>query len=326
MGLRSPATRAKIALEYGTNYITMVPQVRTGWVSRGVGFLWIGLMVVGALLGGRKILQYLELVQLETEFVVALEQFRAELVQCERGLGALMVADTPTGRLAGYEPMSLRQSLHRHLHQAHLAYQHLQSHIETFLEEDDQPQLAWLSSRLQVEWAQLQASMEQFLQGTGTHPPNPALMRRFLGSFQSSPYRTLDSLKPAVVSRLHIQKQAVQREALLYGWLLGIGVLLGGVGFWWRWVLPAKRFQRSLKQLALPIPEAYSEWRYAQEAVEYLQMRLRRAEEFMRDLAMGRTPEPIPPESENDPLARSSRWLLQRFEQLREAERHRQAV
>ena len=51
--------------------------------------------------------------------------------------------------------------------------------------------------------------------------------------------------------------------------------------------------------------------------------RLREAEAFMRDLAMGRTPAPITPTDAADPLARSSQWLLRRLE--REHAPHEQA-
>lgn len=305
----------------------MAAQVRIRWLSRGFGLLWIVLVVTNATLSGRAILQYLELAQSETDFLVTLEQYRSELVQCELGLGALVVANTPSGRLAGYEPEPLRRSLHHDLYEAHQAHQKLQTHLEAFLQQgEEQPQLAWLVSRLQVEWVQLQASLEQFLQGRSESSPNPALLRRFRSSFQGSPYQTLENLKRVFISRLHIRKQATLNQALLYGGLLGIGLVLGLAWLWWRWIHPAKRFRRSIERLALPIPERSNEWLYAQEAFEYLQERLRGAEAFMRDLAMGRIPEPIPPENENDPLARSSRWLLRRFEQLRDAERYRQAV
>jgi len=46
-------------------------------------------------------------------------------------------------------------------------------------------------------------------------------------------------------------------------------------------------------------------------------------EQFMRDLAMGRTPAPITPTDAADPLARSSQWLLRRLE--REQSSHEQA-
>lgn len=305
----------------------MAEQVRMRWLIRGFGLLWIVLVVASATLSGRALIRYLELAQSEADFVVVLERYRSELVQCELGLGAIVVADTPSGKLAGYEPTTLRPSLRRDLQEAHQAYQKLQTHLEAFLQGDEeQPPLTWLVARLQVEWVQLQASVEQFLHGSSESPPTPALLRRFRGSMQSSLYHTLENLKRTFIGSLHSRQQTIQKQALFYGGLMGIGLLLGFAWLWWRWISPAKRFQRFVEQLNLPIPEHPNEWLYAQEALEYFQGRLRGAEAFMRDLAMGRIPEPILPESENDPLARSSRWLLQRFEQLRDAERYRQAV
>jgi hypothetical protein len=58
-------------------------------------------------------------------------------------------------------------------------------------------------------------------------------------------------------------------------------------------------------------------WGALYERLRFQERRLREVEQFMRDVAMGRTPAPITPTDAADPLARSSQWLLRRLEQTR---------
>jgi hypothetical protein len=101
------------------------------------------------------------------------------------------------------------------------------------------------------------------------------------------------------------------------------GVVVGLL--WRRWGVPAMWLRRALYQ-----PERAdaarlqnTEWGELYERLRFQERRLREVEQFMRDLAMGRTPAPITPTDAADPLARSSQWLLRRLE--REQSSHEQA-
>jgi len=94
--------------------------------------------------------------------------------------------------------------------------------------------------------------------------------------------------------------------------------LLGGLA-WWRWVAPAQWLRAALDQSEQAHRASArlqaTEWGELYQRLRFYEQRLREAERFMHDLALGRTPAPLTPTDAADPLARSSRWLLQRLEQ-----------
>jgi hypothetical protein len=118
---------------------------------------------------------------------------------------------------------------------------------------------------------------------------------------------------------------------------MGSLLLLGWV--WHFLVRPARLMRRWLQQ-----PELFSltggdvlgertlqqlqgsDWEPLMQTLLQQRQRLREVERFMRDLAMGRTPEPLSAQQPSDPLARSSFWLVRRVEEWRRAQREREAV
>jgi hypothetical protein len=124
-----------------------------------------------------------------------------------------------------------------------------------------------------------------------------------------------------------------QRQVLLGAVLIAFGLLFTVALFWFRWWQPIsilKRLGNTPQVELLPdFPDASvgEEWEGLWGLLQRMHRRLRLAEQFMRDLSMGRTPEPIPPEGEGDCLARSSYWLTRRWQQLqKELEQRRNAA
>jgi len=125
---------------------------------------------------------------------------------------------------------------------------------------------------------------------------------------------------------------------------MGSLLLLGWV--WHFLVRPARLMRRWLRQLSggdQPVTPTVltdgielgeqtlrqlqgSDWEPLMRTLLAQRQRLREVERFMRDLAMGRTPEPLTAQQPSDPLARSSFWLIRRVEEWRRAQREREAV
>ncbi len=281
-------------------------------------------MVISAVLGMRTLQHYFALSHLAAETLTITEQYHTELVHCEHALSALLVSEEVSGRLAGYEPSTLHQNLRQHLDSAHSLHSQLQERISILLNKGwDAPHLAWLASRIRSQWIQLEAEMEGYLAHTDEDTPPPLqVVRLFRGSTTSNPYQTLSTFRDALMHHFQHHLDRLKRQLLLYGSLFTISLIGGFVWLWFWWRYPAWRFRRWVSEANLPIPPTLPEWEQVYLALCHQQSRLLQAERFMRDLAMGRTPEPIPPENENDALARSSRWLLRRVERLRESEKH----
>lgn len=118
-------------------------------------------------------------------------------------------------------------------------------------------------------------------------------------------------------SMSHLQQSQIAAFLLC---LLGMGAL--GFGIWARWLravwlLKDLQFHSDADSLP-PLPPSLknTEWEQVWETIQQMGHRLRLSEQFMRDLSMGRQPVPLPPEGENDQLARSSYWLARYWEQL----------
>ncbi len=285
---------------------------------RWVSFLWALVMVISAVLSMRTLQHYFALSHLATETLTITEQYHTELVHCEQVLLALLASEEASGRLAGYEPTTLHQNLRQHIQRA----RQLQERIATLLNDGwNDAHLTWLATQAKGQWVQLEAEIESYLARSGSPPPLQ-VVRFFRGEVQSSPYQTLLALRRVLMNHFQHRFSTLRGQLLLYGALFALSIVGGWAWVWLWWVRPARRFRRWVSEANLPVPPALPEWEQVHFALHHLQSRLLQAERFMRDLAMGRTPEPIPPEQENDALARSSRWLLQRFERLRESEKH----
>ncbi|MDM7461185.1 MAG: hypothetical protein P3X24_005985 [bacterium] len=250
-----------------------------------------------------------------------LAQAESATLQMERALLGLTHADSVKARIAGYDPLALRAELRDAYQSAERAVQSLLATPPT----DVSPALQIARMRLELEWLQMQAQISRFIARPTPQQVNPSDLRVFR-------WRGHDTLHSALCDfRVETLRQTEQALTHAIQALAGYGLasMLSVCGMllltWLRWGLPARWFRLAV---ARP-PHAEdlerrlrdTEWAEVYQTLQSQAHRLRAAEQFMRDLAMGRTPEPLAAEDPTDPLARSSVWLLQRIGQLRNERR-----
>jgi hypothetical protein len=144
-------------------------------------------------------------------------------------------------------------------------------------------------------------------------------LRAFTFEGQGTLGDAVHDFRRACQHELAMQSQRALGELIGYFamHLMSVGLLIGLL--WRRWGAPARWMRAALQQ-----PDKASTyaarlcdtvWGELYERLRFQERRLREVEQFMRDVAMGRTPAPITPTDAADPLARSSQWLLRRLEQ-----------
>jgi hypothetical protein len=181
--------------------------------------------------------------------------------------------------------------------------------------------------RLQAVWQRVDAALSDYLRQGHPMPISLTTLRAFSFEGQTSLSEATRDFRRADQR----ERQAAWERTL---WeLVGYFVLqMAGAGLviwllWRRWGAPAMGLQRALQQPShahlYTARLQRTEWGELYERLRFHERRLREVEQFMRDLAMGRTPAPITPTDAADPLARSSQWLLRRLE--REQSPHEQA-
>jgi len=258
------------------------------------------------------------------EFAAAqhhLNQLESALVQMERCLLGLAHADSPKVRYVGYDPEHLQANLT-------LAYREADAAVHTLLAElSGVHDLAFQEQliRLELEWAQTRSRLAEYL--TTAKPEQISL-----SALRTFSFRGQDTLGEAIHGFKRAYQEQVEREirgglhALIgsvAGLWMGFGIIIGLM--WGRWARPVRWLRRALTQSTLepvaPPPLRGTEWEPLYQKLAFQERRLREVELFMRDLAMGRTPEPIAPTDPTDALARSSGWLLKRFDELRSQRR-----
>lgn len=255
-----------------------------------------------------------------------LQKFEAALMATERDLLGLASAHADAVRTAGYNPSVMRRELHTALAEAeHLAqllftqqgrWDHAPAGSDTF----------WNLTRVRVEWQRARALLREFLNRSQESEPNLPLLRAFRHDGQDNLYAALGDLRQSIERETTRSIAEVSRQLWEHLALVMMGLLGVAVRFYQRWVAPARWMREWLQNRWERVPQSANEYELLREYLEALEARLRLAEQFMRDLSMGRTPQPIPPQSADDALARSSFWLMKRVEEYQRQAQERKAV
>ncbi len=269
-----------------------------------------------------------------------LARFQMEVASCDRLVSALGASQSQAVRVGGAHPATLHQQLRDHLNRAGRDFRALRASLKSILQHTDTPQsLHWAVVRVEAEWQQVYSSLQEYLGRDNPSEINLESLHTFNLQRQDSLYDALESLHQAVARQHREQLRAVSHQR---GWSLGFcsfaSILLMG-WIWYFAIRPAQVMSRWLSQ-----PESLSPFVGEDRGEELLRplrgthyeplmrtllhqrQRLREVERFVRDLAMGRTPAPLSPQEPNDPLARSSFWLIRRVEEYRRAHNDREAV
>jgi len=209
-----------------------------------------------------------------------------------------------------------------------------QKAIEPVLETQDiQGELVWWALQLRQKWAATHTYMSEPANKSWQQAKRQKFLPPLSAQTQPTFSESASEFRQAYRNYIQAQMTDARRHALWASLMIACGLLITAALFWHRWWQPIS----TLKQLGntpqvelLPdFPDAPSgaEWEGLWGMLQRMHRRLRLAEQFMRDLSMGRTPEPIPPEGEGDRLARSSYWLTRRWQQhQKELEQQRDAA
>lgn len=297
--------RFKRALEHGAWVFALVLVLLSAW---------------GA---GRGVCQMMTLLREQAARGEQLAQLEGHALTMERSLLGLAHADDPKVRYVGYDP----QSLYRTLQEAHRGASACMEALEAQTTQGVALETYTALVRLQAAWQRVDAMLSDYLQQGQPAPISFATLRAFSFEGQTSLAEATRAFRRADQR----EQQAVWERtvwALVSYFVLQLASMGLIVGLLWRrWGAPAKWLQRALHQPSrahrYTARLQRTEWGELYERLRFQEQRLREVEQFMRDLAMGRTPAPITPTDAADPLARSSQWLLRRLE--REHAPHKQA-
>ncbi|BCW95339.1 MAG: hypothetical protein WHS44_00650 [Fimbriimonadales bacterium] len=246
-------------------------------------------------------------------------QLEGHALTVERSLLGLMHTESPKTRYAGYDA----EALFRNLSDAHRAANQCVAAIEAQATTEVSLETYTALARLQAVWSRVDAALGEYLQRGQPDQLSLTASRAFSFEGQKSLPAAVRDFHEAYQRELHRDSQRTLWELLGYFvmQLVSAGVVMGLL--WRRWGAPARWLHRALEN-----PETLhlcarrlqnTEWKVIAERLHFQEQRLQEVEQFVRDLAMGRTPAPITPTDAADPLARSSEWLLKRIEQLQEA-------
>lgn len=272
------------------------------------------LVLLSAWGAGRCVCQMMTRLRESSALTELVAQLETNALAMERSLLGLAQADHPKMRYAGYDP----QSLYRDLQAAHRAASACAEAIETRTAGQLSLETGAALMRLQAAWQQTDAALSDYL-----HQGQPALLS--LSTLRAFSFQGQLSLTAAVEDFRRVYQREQQRALAGMLWeILGYFVLqLASAGLllwliWRRYGAPAKWLRAVLRQpdhapsYGARLKE--TEWGDLYERLHTQERRLREAERFLRDWAMGRTPAPIQPTDAADPLARSSQWVLQRMQ------------
>ncbi|MGQ9656639.1 MAG: hypothetical protein ACUVV1_01910 [Fimbriimonadales bacterium] len=283
-------------------------------LENGTWMFALALVLLSAWGAGRTVCQMMTLLREQSVLSELLAQLETSTLTMERSLLGLAQADHPKVRYAGYDP----QSLYRDLQGAQRVASACAEAIETRTAGKVSLETDAALMRLQAAWQQTDAALSDYL-----HQGQPALLS--LSTLRAFSFQGQLSLA-AAVEDFRRAYQIEQQTALARGlWeMLGYFVLqlVSTVLLLWlvwqRYGAPARWLRALLHQPdRAPSYEARlkeTEWGELYERLHAQEQRLREAERFLRDWAMGRTPAPIQPTDAADPLARSSQWVLQRMQ------------
>lgn len=257
----------------------------------------------------------------------ALHRFENALLSTERLLLELASAQHEAVRAAGYNTDAIHAEFKQAFTEAESASHHLLAQLQGWENMGASPEFFWNLTRVRTEWRRLDSTLGEFLAfSDAQQPPNLPTLRAFRHDSQDDLNRALGDLRRSLET-LFLQKQGELFHQLMeYSIAATFGLLSIFSLLYWRWIAPARRLRARLRQNPDTLDSALTEYEQTHLYIQRLEERLRLAEQFMRDLAMGRTPEPITPEHGDDALARSSFWLLKRIEEYRRRAHDREAV
>ncbi|MCX7924292.1 MAG: hypothetical protein N2554_00600 [Fimbriimonadales bacterium] len=249
-----------------------------------------------------------------------LNRLESALVRMERCLLGLAHADSRKVRYVGYDPARLFADLRHAHHEADAAVHEILTALSSVHDLAFQQRLI----RLELKWAQTRARLGEYEVSGKPEQINLPTLRTFSFRGQGALGEAIEEFKRAYREQVEHALQASLHALWSYAVGLGTGFLLIVGLMWHRWARPARRLRHLLSQLDSQSADAAphgDEWEVVCQHLAFQARRLREVEIFMRDLAMGRTPEPIQPTDASDALARSSAWLMKRFEELRSERR-----
>jgi hypothetical protein len=286
-------------------------------LENGAWVFAAALVLLSAWGAGRGVCQMMTLLREQAALGEQLAQLERYALTMERSLLGLAHADDPKVRYVGYDP----PSLYRALREAHRGAGGCIEALEARTTGGTALETYTAFVRLQAVWQRVDAALSDYLQQGQPTPISLMTLRAFSFEGQTSLAEATRAFRRAYQ---HEQQAAWERTLWeLLGYFVGQVVSLGlVVGLLWRrWGAPAMGLQRALQQPShahlYTARMQNTEWGELYQQLRFQERRLREAEAFMRDLAMGRTPAPITPTDAADPLARSSEWLLRRLERER---------
>jgi hypothetical protein len=281
-------------------------------LENGAWVFAAALVLLSAWGAGRGVCQMMTLLREQAARGEQLAQLEGHALTIERSLLGLAHADDPKVRYVGYDP----QSLYHTLQEAHRGASACMEALEARTTRGVALETYTALVRLQAAWQRVDAMLSDYLQQGQPAPMSLTTLRAFSFEGQTSFAGAVRDFRRADQR----EQQAVWERTVweLLGYFVlqmaSAGVVVGLL--WRRWGVPAMWLCRALYQ-----PERAdaarlqnTEWGELYERLRFQERRLREVEQFMRDLAMGRTPAPITPTDAADPLARSSQWLLRRLE------------
>lgn len=266
---------------------------------------------------GREVSRLQSLVGAQAALGASFAQLERHALMMERSLLGLAHIEHPKVRYVGYDPDTLYHTLKGAHREAGMCIRA----IEAFITQPMSQQVRTALLRLQAEWSQLDTVLGEYLARGQPETVSLTTLRAFTFEGQGTFGDALHDLQRAYQHELATQWQRAL-EAMLGSFvmhLICVGLLFGLLWRWWG--APAQWLRAALQQPdRAPFYAARfrdTAWGELYEQLRVQERRLREVEQFMRDIAMGRTPAPITPIDAADPLARSSQWLLRRLEQTR---------
>ena len=292
-------------------------------LENGAWVFALALVLLSAWGVGRGVCQMMTLMREQVALSEQLAQLEGHALTMERSLLGLAQADDPKVRYAGYDPQSLYRILQDACHGASACIEALEARTTQEVALETYTALV----RLKAAWQRVDAALSDYLQQGQPAPMSLTTLRAFSFEGQTSFAGAVRDFRRASQRGQQTVWEHTLWELLGYFVLqmASAGVVVGLL--WRRWGAPAMGLQRALQQPShahlYTARMQNTEWGELYERLRFQERRLREVEQFMRDLAMGRTPAPITPTDAADPLARSSQWLLRRLE--REQSPHEQA-
>ena len=274
----------------------------------------LALLLLSAWGVGRGVCRMMTLLREQAARGEQLAQLDGHALMIERCLLGLARADDPKVRYVGYDPQSLYRTLQEAYRGASRCIEAIEAHTRGGTALETYTALV----RLRAVWQRVDAALSDYLQQGQPTPISLTTLRALSFEGQTSLAEAIRAFRRAYQR----EQQAAWERTLweLVGYFVGQMVSAGLVIWllWRRWGAPAKWLQRALQQPSrahlYTARLQHTQLGELYERLRFQEQRLREVEQFMRDLAMGRTPAPITPTDAADPLARSSQWLLRRLE------------